>query len=141
MAKEEFRIYNSMTQQKEILKPNVPGKVGMYVCGVTAYDLSHIGHARAAVNFDVLYRYLQNIGYEVTYVRNFTDVDDKQYATVENFSEGANCCVMGPLDLHYVSLMLGGGPNAVEVMWQQKVLWKMVRWRLMLEENRLTWKE
>ncbi|XP_024023242.1 cysteine--tRNA ligase 2, cytoplasmic [Morus notabilis] len=77
MAKEEFRIYNSMTQQKEILKPNVPGKVGMYVCGVTAYDLSHIGHARAAVNFDVLYRYLQNIGYEVTYVRNFTDVDDK----------------------------------------------------------------
>lgn len=54
--KEEFRVYNSMTQQKELFKPRVPGKVGMYVCGVTAYDLSHIGHARAAVNFDVLYR-------------------------------------------------------------------------------------
>lgn len=77
MAKDELRIYNSLTQQKEIFKPNVPGKVGMYVCGVTAYDLSHIGHARAAVNFDVLYRYLQHLGYEVTYVRNFTDVDDK----------------------------------------------------------------
>uniref|UniRef100_A0A2N9FP88 cysteine--tRNA ligase n=1 Tax=Fagus sylvatica TaxID=28930 RepID=A0A2N9FP88_FAGSY len=75
--KEEFRVYNSMTQQKEIFKPNKPGHVGMYVCGVTAYDLSHLGHARAAVNFDVLYRYLQHLGYEVTYVRNFTDVDDK----------------------------------------------------------------
>uniref|UniRef100_A0A803R789 cysteine--tRNA ligase n=1 Tax=Cannabis sativa TaxID=3483 RepID=A0A803R789_CANSA len=77
MAKEELRVYNSMTQQKEIFKPKVSGKVGMYVCGVTAYDLSHLGHARAAINFDVLYRYLQHLGYEVTYVRNFTDVDDK----------------------------------------------------------------
>ncbi|KAL5763526.1 hypothetical protein ACOSP7_019790 [Xanthoceras sorbifolium] len=73
----ELKIYNSMTQQKEIFTPKVPGKVSMYVCGVTAYDLSHLGHARAAVAFDVLYRYLQHAGYEVTYVRNFTDVDDK----------------------------------------------------------------
>lgn len=57
MAKEEFRVYNSMTQQKEIFTPKEPGKVGMYVCGITAYDFSHIGHARAAVNFDVLYRF------------------------------------------------------------------------------------
>lgn len=57
MAKEEFRVYNSMTQQKEIFKPHVPGHVSVYVCGVTAYDLSHLGHARAAVNFDVLYRF------------------------------------------------------------------------------------
>ncbi|KAI4357789.1 hypothetical protein L6164_001715 [Bauhinia variegata] len=77
MAKEEFKVYNSMTQQKEIFKPKNPGKVGMYVCGVTAYDFSHLGHARAAVNFDILYRYLTHLGYEVTYVRNFTDVDDK----------------------------------------------------------------
>lgn len=55
--KEGFRVYNSMTQQKEIFNAHVPGRVGMYVCGVTAYDLSHIGHARAAVNFDVLYRF------------------------------------------------------------------------------------
>ncbi|QHO36086.1 Cysteine--tRNA ligase 2, cytoplasmic [Arachis hypogaea] len=79
MAEEqlEFRIYNSMTQQKEIFKPKNPGKVSMYVCGVTAYDFSHLGHARAAVSFDILYRYLVHLGYEVTYVRNFTDVDDK----------------------------------------------------------------
>ncbi|XP_031248213.1 cysteine--tRNA ligase 2, cytoplasmic [Pistacia vera] len=73
----ELKVYNSMTQQKEVFEPKTPGKVGMYVCGVTAYDLSHLGHARAAVSFDILYRYLQHLGYEVTYVRNFTDVDDK----------------------------------------------------------------
>ncbi|XP_022775964.1 cysteine--tRNA ligase 2, cytoplasmic-like isoform X2 [Durio zibethinus] len=82
MAKKEtevfqFVVYNTMTQQKEVFKPKTPGKVCMYVCGVTAYDFSHLGHARAAVAFDVLYRYLQHLGYEVTYVRNFTDVDDK----------------------------------------------------------------
>ena len=53
------------------------GKVGMYVCGVTVYDFSHIGHARAAIVFDVIFRYLKHKGYEVTYVRNYTDVDDK----------------------------------------------------------------
>ncbi|XP_057423801.1 cysteine--tRNA ligase 2, cytoplasmic [Lotus japonicus] len=73
----EFRVYNSMTHEKEIFKPKVPGKVSMYVCGVTAYDFSHLGHARAAVSFDILFRYLKHLGYEVTYVRNFTDVDDK----------------------------------------------------------------
>ncbi|KAL0379142.1 UNVERIFIED_CONTAM: Cysteine--tRNA ligase CPS1, chloroplastic/mitochondrial [Sesamum radiatum] len=73
----EFQVYNSMTKQKEIFKPIVEGKVGMYVCGVTSYDLSHIGHARAYVAFDVLYRYLRYLGYEVVYVRNFTDVDNK----------------------------------------------------------------
>ncbi|KAK4409622.1 Cysteine--tRNA ligase, chloroplastic/mitochondrial, partial [Sesamum angolense] len=73
----EFQVYNSMTKQKEIFKPIVEGKVGMYICGVTSYDLSHIGHARAYVAFDVLYRYLKYLGYEVVYVRNFTDVDDK----------------------------------------------------------------
>ncbi|KAL1807737.1 hypothetical protein ACET3Z_024727 [Daucus carota] len=79
MAEErgELIVYNSLTKQKEVFKPRVPGKVGMYVCGVTAYDYSHIGHARAYVAFDVLFRYLKHLGYEVTYVRNFTDVDDK----------------------------------------------------------------
>ncbi|KAG9138459.1 hypothetical protein Leryth_012740 [Lithospermum erythrorhizon] len=70
-------LYNTMSKQKELFKPAVVGKVGMYVCGVTAYDLSHIGHARVYVSFDVLYRYLRHLGYEVKYVRNFTDVDDK----------------------------------------------------------------
>ncbi|KAL9433494.1 hypothetical protein AB3S75_028343 [Citrus x aurantiifolia] len=66
-----------MTQQKEVFTPIVPGKVGMYVCGITRYALSHLGHARAAVSFDLLYRYLEHLKYEVTYVRNFTDIDDK----------------------------------------------------------------
>ncbi|CAN4122562.1 unnamed protein product [Withania somnifera] len=73
----EFRVYNSMTRQKEVFKPKEPGKVKMYVCGVTSYDFSHIGHARAYVAFDLLYRYLRYLGYEVVYVRNFTDVHDK----------------------------------------------------------------
>eukprot|EP00262_Sarcandra_glabra_P004317 TRINITY_DN15272_c0_g1_i1.p1 TRINITY_DN15272_c0_g1~~TRINITY_DN15272_c0_g1_i1.p1 ORF type:complete len:516 (-),score=81.35 TRINITY_DN15272_c0_g1_i1:400-1947(-) len=77
MGNPEFQIYNSMTKQKEVFRPKLAGKVGMYVCGVTAYDFSHIGHARVYIAFDVLYRYLQHLGYEVNYVRNFTDVDDK----------------------------------------------------------------
>ncbi|XP_078445577.1 cysteine--tRNA ligase, chloroplastic/mitochondrial-like [Wolffia australiana] len=73
----KLQIYNTMTKQKEVFRPRVPGKVGMYVCGVTPYDFSHIGHARAYVCFDVLFRFLKHLGYEVTYVRNFTDIDDK----------------------------------------------------------------
>ncbi|XP_023524130.1 cysteine--tRNA ligase, chloroplastic/mitochondrial-like isoform X2 [Cucurbita pepo subsp. pepo] len=73
----ELWLHNTMSRKKELFKTKVEGKVGMYVCGVTAYDLSHIGHARVYVTFDVLYRYLKHLGYEVLYVRNFTDVDDK----------------------------------------------------------------
>jgi cysteinyl-tRNA synthetase len=72
-----LRVYNTMTGRKETFEPLHPGKVGMYVCGVTVYDYCHIGHARANVVFDVIFRYLQFIGYDVTYVRNYTDVDDK----------------------------------------------------------------
>ncbi|KAJ6718788.1 hypothetical protein OIU79_006620, partial [Salix purpurea] len=52
---EELKLYNSMTQQKEVFKSHIPGKVSMYVCGVTSYDFSHLGHARAAVAFDILF--------------------------------------------------------------------------------------
>jgi len=72
-----LRLYNTMSGQKEQFEPLVPGKVGMYVCGVTVYDYCHIGHARANIVFDVIYRYLKYAGYEVNYVRNYTDVDDK----------------------------------------------------------------
>lgn len=72
-----LRVYNSLTRKKEDFHPLVPGAVGMYVCGVTVYDMCHIGHARSIVLFDVIYRYLTHLGYSVTYVRNFTDVDDK----------------------------------------------------------------
>src|SRR5512145_293922 len=72
-----LRVHNTLTGRDEEFVPLVPGKVGMYVCGVTVYDRSHIGHARALVTFDVIYRYLRFLGYDVTFVRNFTDVDDK----------------------------------------------------------------
>jgi cysteinyl-tRNA synthetase len=72
-----LRVYNTMSGRKEDFRPLVPGKVGMYVCGVTVYDYCHIGHARANIVFDVIYRYLRFRGFEVTYVRNYTDVDDK----------------------------------------------------------------
>ncbi len=72
-----LRIYSTLTRKKEEFEPLHPGKVGMYVCGMTVYDMCHLGHARSAVLFDVIYRYLMFRRYEVTFVRNFTDVDDK----------------------------------------------------------------
>ncbi len=72
-----LRVYNTMSGKKEEFQPLVPGKVGMYVCGVTVYDYCHIGHARANIVFDIVYRYLQYSNYDVNYVRNYTDVDDK----------------------------------------------------------------
>lgn len=72
-----LRLYNTQTRKKEDFSPLEPGKIGMYVCGVTVYDKSHIGHARCYVAFDVVYRYLKSLDYDVRYVRNFTDVDDK----------------------------------------------------------------
>jgi len=72
-----LRIYNTLSGKKEVFTPLRGNKVGMYVCGVTVYDLCHIGHARSTIVFDVIFRYLRFLGYEVTYVRNITDLDDK----------------------------------------------------------------
>ena len=72
-----LRVYNTLSSEKEVFIPLHPGKAGMYVCGVTVYDYCHIGHARANVVFDIIYRYLAYAGYDVTYVRNYTDIDDK----------------------------------------------------------------
>lgn len=72
-----LKIYNTLTRSKQEFKPIEENKIGMYVCGVTTYDLCHIGHARTFVNFDVIVRYLRFSGYDVTYVRNITDIDDK----------------------------------------------------------------
>ena len=72
-----MKIYNTMTRTKEELVPMRPGEIRMYSCGVTVYDLSHIGHAKMMVVFDVIARYLRFAGYRVTFVRNFTDIDDK----------------------------------------------------------------
>lgn len=73
----EIHLYNTLTRQKEVLKPIQPSTVKMYVCGVTVYDLCHIGHARVMVVFDMITRYLRERGYDVVYVRNITDIDDK----------------------------------------------------------------
>ncbi|MFC1822927.1 cysteine--tRNA ligase [Thermodesulfobacteriota bacterium] len=72
-----LRFYNTATRKKEPFQPIHPGKVDIYVCGVTVYDFCHIGHARSTIVFDVLVRYLRARGFDVTYIRNFTDVDDK----------------------------------------------------------------
>jgi cysteinyl-tRNA synthetase len=72
-----IQIYNTRTGDKTELKPLDDNHVKMYVCGITAYDYCHIGHARSALAFDMIYRYLLHRGYKVTYVRNFTDIDDK----------------------------------------------------------------
>lgn len=80
-----LQLFNTKTRQKEQFKPLTEGKVGLYVCGITVYDLSHMGHARTYLSFDVLVRYLRHLGYDVNYVRNITDVDDKIIArAIEN---------------------------------------------------------
>jgi cysteinyl-tRNA synthetase len=70
----EIQIYNTLTRKKEVFEPLVPGKVGLYVCGPTVYGPPHLGHARSAITFDLLFRFLKQIGYKVRYVRNITDV-------------------------------------------------------------------
>jgi len=72
-----LQIYNTLTQQKETFIPIEPGKIRMYVCGITTYDYCHLGHGRMLVVFDVIVRFLRSAAYEVTYVRNITDIDDK----------------------------------------------------------------
>ncbi|KKO47419.1 cysteine--tRNA ligase [Arsukibacterium ikkense] len=72
-----LQIYNTLSRKKEVFTAIEPGKVGLYVCGITIYDYCHVGHARTYVAFDVINRYLRFCGYDVTYVRNITDVDDK----------------------------------------------------------------
>src|SRR5437879_12159341 len=72
-----LRIYNTLTRRKEEFVPRTPPAVQMFVCGPTVYDLSHVGHAKTYTQFDLIARYLRRSGYQVTYVQNVTDVDDK----------------------------------------------------------------
>ena len=84
----EIRFYDTLQGKKVRFVPLEKGKVGIYACGVTVYDRCHLGHARGAINFDVLRRFLERVGYDVTFVKNFTDVDDKiiQKAVESNLS-------------------------------------------------------
>lgn len=84
-----LKIYNTLTRQKEEFKPINAGKIGMYVCGVTIYDLCHIGHGRTFVSFDVVSRYLRYLGYDLTFVRNITDIDDK---IIKRANENGESC-------------------------------------------------
>ena len=79
MTKELPKIttFNTLTRQKEQIVPHDGNKIRMYACGPTVYDSAHLGHARSAVSFDIVQRFLRHAGYDVTFVRNFTDVDDK----------------------------------------------------------------
>jgi len=80
-----LQIYNTLSRSKQVFKPIIPGKVKVYVCGMTVYDFCHIGHARVMIVFDMVVRWLRASGYEVLYVRNITDIDDKIiHRAVEN---------------------------------------------------------
>ncbi len=79
-----MKVYNTLTRRKEIFTPIVPNKISMYVCGPTVYDYLHIGNARPYVVFDTIRRYLEYKGFEVTYVQNFTDIDDKIIARAKS---------------------------------------------------------
>ncbi|WP_341937127.1 cysteine--tRNA ligase [Marinimicrobium sp. C2-29] len=82
-----LQIYNTLTRQKDVFKPIEPGKIKMYVCGVTVYDYCHLGHARVLVAFDVIARFLRSQGWDLTYVRNLTDIDDKILRRAEENGE------------------------------------------------------
>ncbi|MDO5557268.1 MAG: cysteine--tRNA ligase [Clostridia bacterium] len=84
-----MRVYNSLTKTKETLEPLIPNKIKMYACGITVYDQCHIGHARQAITYDVISQYLRFKGYDVTYVRNYTDVDDKIIARANSLGINA----------------------------------------------------
>jgi len=85
-----LHIYNTLTRKKELFTPIEPGKVKMYVCGMTVYDLCHLGHARVLVVFDSVTRYMRHSGYDVTYIRNITDIDDKIIARANENGEDFN---------------------------------------------------
>jgi cysteinyl-tRNA synthetase len=95
-----LRIHNSLTGVKEQLKPLTPKRVGIYVCGDTVYDLAHMGHARSKIAFDVVRRYLVYRGYEVNFVRNITDIDDK---IIRRAAEAQQS--IGELTAHFIAEM------------------------------------
>ena len=81
-----MKVFNTLSGKKENLVPLEKNKIKMYVCGMTVYDDTHIGHARTFISFDLIVRYLRSINYEVHYIRNITDVDDKIIARAEELN-------------------------------------------------------
>lgn len=110
-----MQIYNTLTRRKEPFTPLVPGKVSMYVCGMTVYDYCHLGHARVMVAFDVITRYLRARGYDVTYVRNITDIDDKILKRAEENGESIAALTERMIDaMHEDEARLGVLPPSQE---------------------------
>ncbi|MFZ0448978.1 MAG: cysteine--tRNA ligase [Desulfatiglandaceae bacterium] len=107
-----LRLYNTAARKKEPFQPLHEKRVGLYVCGVTVYDLCHIGHARSAIVFDVLVRYLRARGFEVTYVRNFTDVDDKIIQKANQAGKDTDTIVREYIDAFYEDMGRLGVLNA-----------------------------
>lgn len=83
----DIYFHNTMTRKKELFKPINEGRIGMYVCGITSYDFCHVGHARAYITFDVIRRVFEHFGYDVMYIQNFTDIDDKIIARANERGE------------------------------------------------------
>ena len=104
-----FLIYNTLTRKKEAFKPLHAPHVGMYVCGPTVYGDPHLGHARPAITFDILFRYLQHLGYKVRYVRNITDVGHLEHDADEGedkIAKKARLEQLEPMEIaqHYTCL-------------------------------------
>lgn len=99
----QFVIYNTISRKKEVFEPLVPGKAGLYVCGPTVYSNSHLGHARAYITFDLLFRYLTHLGYKVRYVRNITDVghleDEEEETGEDKISKKARLEKLEPMEV------------------------------------------
>ncbi len=110
-----LKIFNTLTGRKDPFEPLVPGQVRMYVCGVTVYDDSHLGHARSAVVFDVIRRYLEYRGFIVTFVKNFTDVDDKIINRARELSLPWQAVTARYIDAYYRDMgRLGVRPATLE---------------------------
>jgi cysteinyl-tRNA synthetase len=107
-AQSRLVVYDSLTARKQPLRPLVAGKLGMYVCGMTVYDYCHIGHARVMVAFDMVVRWLSQLGYDVNYVRNITDIDDKIIArAIENNEDIGTLTQRFTKAMHDDAAMLG----------------------------------
>ena len=97
--KNELKIQNSLTRQKEVFKPITEGFIGMYVCGPTVYSDVHLGNCRTFVSFDVIYRYLKYLGYQIRYVRNITDVGHLTDEGEDKMSKGARLAKLEPMEV------------------------------------------
>ncbi|MCD4739278.1 MAG: cysteine--tRNA ligase [Anaerolineae bacterium] len=95
----DLKVYNYLTREMEIFEPRVPGRVGMYVCGPTVYDHSHLGHAKTYVAMDVIVRYLKHLGYNVRHVRNITDVGHLQASGEDSIVKGARRYQLEPMEV------------------------------------------